>query len=457
MIDNKNIELAKHKQEILTGSSSLTSSNQKKYDRTTYMVKYMTHNKAYQHVLEKDTGVDANELLNTFRNKYENYRHNWHAQPKECISNLNFGPELLKAGHYPLCIDIETAAICDLACPFCFRESLATPDKIISIKLFKKIVDQAVDMGVPSIKLNWRGEPLMHPKLYQMIEYAKHKGILETIINTNATHLSPKISRRLIESGLDFMIYSFDGGTKETYEKMRPGRFKKNNFDHVYQNIVNFSNIREQMNAKFPSTKIQMILTEDSYTEQESFYSLFKDFVDEVTVTQYAERGGNIEDLNNTEKAQYADLCNQLSLPEGTPYMRDANGNISVSSSRLPCEQPYQRMLVTYDGRVAMCCNDWGAMHPIGYVADNSFFDEDADKRLILDRVKEKKRGFELMQEVSLPPKFNKPVKKVETLSQIWTGKEVEKVRCAHGTGNVEEVNICKKCTFKDTYNWVES
>jgi hypothetical protein len=137
--------------------------------------------------------------------------------------------------------------------------------------------------------------------------------------------------------------------------------------------------------------------------------------------------------------------------------MRDANGNISVSSSRLPCEQPYQRMLVTYDGRVAMCCNDWGAMHPIGYVADNSFFDEDADKRLILDRVKEKKRGFELMQEVSLPPKFNKPVKKVETLSQIWTGKEVEKVRCAHGTGNVEEVNICKKCTFKDTYNWVES
>jgi hypothetical protein len=25
------------------------------------------------------------------------------------------------------------------------------------------------------------------------------------------------------------MIYSFDGGTKKSYEKMRPGRFKKNN------------------------------------------------------------------------------------------------------------------------------------------------------------------------------------------------------------------------------------
>ena len=37
---------------------------------------------------------------------------------------------------------------------------------------------------------------------------------------------------------------------------------------------------------------------------------------------------------------------------------------------RLPCEQPYQRMLVTYDGRVSMCCYDWGSMHPVGYVDD---------------------------------------------------------------------------------------
>ena len=35
------------------------------------------------------------------------------------------------------------------------------------------------------------------------------------------------------------MIYSFDGGTKKTYEKMRPGRFKKNLFDEIYQNIKN--------------------------------------------------------------------------------------------------------------------------------------------------------------------------------------------------------------------------
>ena len=91
------------------------------------------------------------------------------------------------------------------------------------------------------------------------------------MINTNATQLNEKKSKELIESGLDVMIYSFDGGTKETYEKMRPGRFKENKFENVYKNIYEFKNIRESLNKKFPRTKIQMILNEDTFNEQEEF------------------------------------------------------------------------------------------------------------------------------------------------------------------------------------------
>ena len=49
----------------------------------------------------------------------------------------------------------------------------------------------------------------MHPKLSNFILYAKKQGILETIINTNATNLTQELSEKLIDSGLDFMIYSF--------------------------------------------------------------------------------------------------------------------------------------------------------------------------------------------------------------------------------------------------------
>ena len=73
---------------------------------------------------------------------------------------------------------------------------------------------------------------------------------------------------------------------------MRPGRFSKNNFDNIYRNISNFSKIRKL--TPIPRTKIQMILTEETRKEQDEYYKLFKDIVDEVSVKQYTERGGNL-------------------------------------------------------------------------------------------------------------------------------------------------------------------
>lgn len=160
-----------------------------------------------------------------------------------------------------------------------------------------KLIDQASKLNIPSIKFNWRGEPLLNPKLPEIIDYAKKKGVLETIINTNATKLDERMSKKIIKSGLDIMIYSFDGGTKNIYEKMRPGRFEKNNFDNIYKNILNFSKIRKKLNSPFPRTKIQMILTDETRKGQEEYYKLFKNIVDEVSVKQYTERGGNLNDL----------------------------------------------------------------------------------------------------------------------------------------------------------------
>ena len=61
-----------------------------------------------------------------------------------------------------------------------------------------------------------------------------------------------KKRRELINSGLDYMIYSFDGGTKKTYEQLRPGEFNKNTFEKVVSNIKNFNNLKIKLNAKFP-------------------------------------------------------------------------------------------------------------------------------------------------------------------------------------------------------------
>ena len=440
--------------EVLTGSALLKKKNKKVIDRVSYMIDNMNSNKAFIHS-KKTNIIKPDRLLETFKERYKKYRMDWNNQPMNSIKNKFSSSKLKSKNVPPLCLDIETAAICDLACPFCFREFTVTPDKIIDENFCYNLINQASELKIPSIKFNWRGEPLLHPKLPNFIEHAKKKGILETIINTNATKLDSNLSKKLIDSGLDFIIYSFDGGSKKTYEKMRPGRFTDNNFDKVYENIKNFKKIKDKLNAKLPFTKIQMILTKETFEEQESFFNLFSDYVDDVSISQYTERGGKLSDLNEESLTQYHSQLEKNNLPVGTPYMRDAFNNIKIAKGRKPCEQPFQRLLVTYEGRVAMCCYDWGAKHPIGYSNDKCF-DNHKDYDEVLENVKKNKKGFELLKNIKMPKSYNDPEKKIESLKEIWFGKEIDQVRNSHIFNNGEDIKICRNCSFKDVYDWIE-
>ena len=187
------------------------------------------------------------------------------------------------------------------------------------------------------------------------------------------------------------MIYSFDGGSKKTYEALRPGRFKKNNFEQIIKNIRKFKSIRDQTYSKFPYTKIQMVLMESNRHEVESFKELFDDYVDEVTVTLYSERGGSLNDLPVDKKNKLENYLFENNLPKNTPYMLDGEGSLFISHKRKTCKQIFQRLMVTYDGKVGMCCLDWGAKHNLGYLSNKGFTSKIEEKKII-DNIKIKKR-----------------------------------------------------------------
>ncbi|MEE2998081.1 MAG: radical SAM/SPASM domain-containing protein [Pseudomonadota bacterium] len=424
-------------------------------DRIDFMVRHMAANKAYRYAA---AGGDANgSILAAFNERYRNYRANWRGQPRRAIEEGLTGAKLEAAEMKPLCMDIEVASICDLACPFCFRQHIVTPDKIIDADVYKRLIDQCAELDIPSLKLNWRGEPLLHPKLPEFIDYAKRNGVLEVIINTNATTLNETKAQALIEAGLDQMIYSFDGGSKETYESMRVGRFKKNNFDAVYGNIRRFSEIRDELGSVFPRTKIQMILTEQTFDERETFYDLFEDCVDDVSVKAYTERGGSLPDLDADTRAGIEPLLAEHGVGHNAAYWRDIDGNLFISKGRLPCEQPFQRLMATYDGRISMCCYDWGSEHPIGYVAEAGYKTMEADHNAVQDAIENGKPGFsEFMATARMPtPQVDTP-RKVETLKEIWYGGTVDDARRKQCEGKIDDVEICTRCPFKETYDWLE-
>lgn len=423
-------------------------------ERLAYMIENMPANKAYRYALERSGGDPDGRLLEAHREKFRSYRAGWRDNPKYAIEEKLHHEAFHDNGFPPMCVDIETAAVCDLACPFCFRQWIATPDKLIREDLYYRAIDQCADLDVPSVKLNWRGEPILHPKLPQFVDYAKRAGILETIINTDAVTLDEKKSRALIEAGLDLLIYSFDGGTKETYEQMRPGRFKDNSFETVYENIRRFASLRQEMGAAFPRTKVQMILTEQTFKEQESFFALFSDCVDDVSVKAYTERGGKLPDLDEETRRSLGEFLREKGLSESAAYWRDLHGVLHISSGRLPCEQPYQRMMVTYDGRVSMCCYDWGSEYPIGYVDAEAFEEGDSQYELVMERARSGAKGFELLSNVRMPERYIEPPARVQTLREIWYGDLVNDVRQMHVEGRMEEVPVCRRCPFKETYHW---
>ena len=450
-LDSKTVTIATGGSHI--GSGRIIKNNRKIISQESVMKKHMKKNHSFIHSKSSNI-LNNDQLLLDFKEKYKKYRYDWIHQPQLCITEKKTNQSMRDEGIRPLCIDIETVAMCDLACPFCFREYYATPDKLIDSNFCFELLDQISELGIPSVKFNWRGEPLLHPKLPDFIAYAKKKGIIETIINTNATNLTEKKAKELISTGLDYMIYSFDGGTKETYEEMRPGRFKENKFEHVYENIRQFKSIRDSTNSPFPYTKIQMILTKETSHEKEQFFDLFSNYVDDVSLSQYSERGGELTDIDDATKESYEQGLIKHGLPEGTPYMRDPQGRLYLSKQRKPCAQPFQRLLITYEGRVAMCCYDWGAAHPVGYVKSEAYQNEtDYDK--IVERAKNGDKGFELLSNVKKSKIFNQPPEKVQKLKDVWFGEEINRVRNKHISGKVDDVEICKGCTFKDTYKWI--
>ncbi len=422
--------------------------------RLSYMLEHMASNKAYIHAREVAGGDPDGALLMAFRERFQWYRESWRALPRRAVEQKLTGERFRDAKIPPLCVDIEVAAVCDLACPFCYRQFVATPDKVMSDDLSFRLIDEAADLCVPSMKFNWRGEPLLYPRLAELIAYAKKRGILETIINTNATCLTEETAADLIDAGLDLIIYSFDGGSRESYERMRPGRFKDNRFEEVYGNICRFAEIRTAKGAAFPRTKIQMILTGETFVERESFYALFDGHVDDVSVKQYTERGGKLSELDEATQQRLQTALAGRNLAPDTPFFRDKDGKLYVAAGRLPCEQPYQRILVTYDGRAGMCCYDWGAQHPVGYADKLAIELGESEYSRIVERAKAGGKGFIQLKAVDMPLRYNTPKPLVHSLSEIWTGPEIDAVRTAHVQGRGGDIAICKACPFKETYRW---
>jgi len=443
----------------MTRKYTVSSLNTSEDERLRCVLEHFHENKAFL-FLPKEKQTPA--VLEQLKERYRRYRHAWRAAPEEMIRRGQQTGAAPRLDYPPMCVDIEIASICNLACPFCFRQHTATPDKLMDRELFHQVIDQCAALDVPSVKLNWRGEPLMHPALPEFVEYAKRKGILEVMINTNAVDLTRDRAKDLVEAGLDLIIYSFDGGTAATYERMRPGRFKPNRFEQVYENIKTLTAVREAAGAFFPRSRIQMIITDATAGEVEQFQQLFTGVVDDVSTKAYSERGGASTHFAPTllaaiesHFAQRRDSYPDFTLDKEKIWLGLGN-TVSYAVGRLACQQIFQRLIVTYDGRVHMCCYDWAGEHTIGFLTEAAFSRGRRDIEEVMRKTEEKAKGYDMLGPLSVPVASYEAEHRVSDLASLWQSPHLQEIRELHVTGRMEEIAVCRRCTFRDTYLWEE-
>ncbi|WP_269593228.1 radical SAM/SPASM domain-containing protein [Methanococcus aeolicus] len=248
---------------------------------------------------------------------------------------------------------METTNACNYRCVMCPRETMTHEVGFMDDELYKKIIDEACKLGVQRVRLHFYGEPLLHKNLIERIKYAKRKGLFVDI-DTNAELLTPDLSEKLVNSGIDQIIISFHGLTPEEYKHIT-GR---DSFGVITKNITHLIKIKEIKNIKKPKIIIQTTIMDINYKNVHKVFNYFPKDKVEFSVTN----------------------CNYNPL-----LMKNDYRHIKFEYNRkVPCLSLYNTLVVSWDGNVTVCCSDVNFNLSIGHIEDGiiNLFNNDKIKKL---------------------------------------------------------------------------
>ncbi len=165
----------------------------------------------------------------------------------------------------PRYVQIEPVGQCNLRCQMCaiqFRRDGPPygPLAFMPFETFTRLVDQFPDLE--TLHLQGLGEPMMHPRFFDMVAYAAARGVRVTT-NTNLTLLNPRRAEQCVTSGLDCIHVSIDGATAETYERIRV----RAHFDRVVRNLGLLRDARARLASDRPRVKMVSVVMRQNLHE----------------------------------------------------------------------------------------------------------------------------------------------------------------------------------------------
>jgi len=270
-------------------------------------------------------------------------RHKWSLNRRHPVAFLinrsqwYYYPKQGKVPDFPLHVDFEAAAACDLSCPMCFRvrdDYSKTDMKVMPLDLFKKGIDECVKYNLYSIRLSWRGEVTINPNLVEMVRYAKEKGIKEVSFFSHGLRIDGELAEGLVDAGLDYLTFSVDD-LHEEYDKIRAPI----TFEIITERIRNMRRLRDEKGNGYPKIRINSVWHDGKGKDFfQKLYDYFGSTVDYMTYTpEYAHDGTTVKLRPN-----------------------------------FTCQYPFQRVSIFWNGVVPLCITDKHPKYVIGDLNNES-------------------------------------------------------------------------------------
>jgi len=257
-----------------------------------------------------------------FGERYAAYRRKWEAYPKDQV-----------VSDFPINVDLELASMCNLRCPMCHTVYIENPSypafvkqdatRFMTLETFKRAIDEGVrHEDFSAIKLNFRGESTLHPRIDEFIRYAKERGVFDIMMNSNANY-PPELNERLVEAGLTDIAFSLDALTPETYKKVRVG----GDFFLAMSNVTRMLRYKGRIRIR-----VSFVHQKANTHETDAFVRFWTDM--------------------GVEKILVSDVYNPAEL-----IRKDMLVKKYAAPPVFTCPQLWQRLMVLDNGDVYPCCH----------------------------------------------------------------------------------------------------
>ena len=275
---------------------------------------------------------EINRLSDAALPRYLFYRYRYETFPQRKILD-----------DFPPCLQVEPTSVCNYRCVFCYQIDEDFTQKssghmgMMSMETFKRIVDEAAGR-CEAVTLASRGEPLICPKVDEMLKYASGK-FLALKLNTNAWFLDEAKCHAILQADMNTVVFSADAASEPAYSQFRVG----GTLDRVVKNVERFQQIRAK---NYPKSRtitrvsgVQVPGTPD-LDQMEQFWG---ELVDQVAFVKYN--------------------------PWENTYEQPVNGIATA------CSDLWRRMFIWWDGIVNPCDVDYKSTLAVGKATDRSLGD----------------------------------------------------------------------------------